>query len=341
VTGGCGFIGSAFIRYLFRDAGFAGDVVNLDLLTYAGNPENVVGCVDEARYTFVPGDICDEELVERICVEHAIDTIVHFAAETHVDRSIHSPAVFVNTNVVGTLRLLDVVRRRPTIHFHHVSTDEVYGSLGATGSFSEDSPYRPNSPYAASKAASDHLVRAYAHTYGLSTVVSNCSNNYGAYQFPEKLIPLMILNMLEGKPLPVYGDGGHVRDWLFVDDHAAAIWLLLRHGRSGQTYNVGGDSERTNLQVVDSLIAAVAELTQSPPASLRELVTFVTDRPGHDRRYAIDCSRLKDTLGWRQRCSFEEGLRRTVRWYSEHPQWISRVRTGAYREWLTQNYDKR
>jgi dTDP-glucose 4,6-dehydratase len=341
VTGGAGFIGSSFIRYLFGPAKFEGTVVNLDLLTYAGNPENVAGSVDEARYTLVRGDIGDQALVDELCGKHAIDAIVNFAAESHVDRSIHGPAAFVQTNVVGTLQLLEVVRRRPEIHFHHVSTDEVYGSLGPTGAFREDSPYRPNSPYAASKAASDHLVRAYAHTYGLSVTISNCSNNYGPYQFPEKLIPLMILNMLEGKPLPVYGSGSNVRDWLYVDDHADALLLILRRGTRGETYNIGGNSERTNLEVIEQLIRVTAARTGGDADDLRALITYVKDRPGHDQRYAIDCSYLKTTLGWQPRSSFAEGLSRTVAWYLENPGWIERVKTGAYREWLGINYDQR
>jgi dTDP-glucose 4,6-dehydratase len=341
VTGGCGFIGSAFIRFLFRRPDFDGKLVNLDVMTYAANPDNVAGAVDERRYTFVHGDICDEELVERVCREHEIDTIVNFAAESHVDRSILGPQVFVQTNVVGTLHLLEVVRRLPSIHFHHVSTDEVYGSLGETGLFREDSPYAPNSPYAASKAASDHLVRAYAHTYGLSTTVSNCSNNYGPCQFPEKLIPLMILNLQEKKPLPVYGDGGNVRDWLYVDDHAEALWIILRQGARGATYNIGGEAEWNNLALIKQLIGSFAEVQRHDPAPLFDLITFVTDRPGHDRRYAIDCSRLKRELGWRQQHDLASGLRHTIQWYLDNPQWIARVKNGSYREWIEKNYGDR
>ncbi len=341
VTGGCGFIGSAFIRWLFRQPGFRGRVTNLDLLTYAANPENVEGAVDGERYTLERVDIRDGERVEAICRASAIDAIVHFAAESHVDRSIHGPGVFVDTNIVGTYRLLEVVRALPHIHFHHVSTDEVYGSLGPTGSFTETTPYCPSSPYSASKAASDHLVRAYAHTYGISTTLSNCSNNYGPYQFPEKLIPLMILNMLEGKPLPVYGDGSNVRDWLYVDDHVEAIWTIVRQGRRGETYNIGGEAEWPNLALLERLIEVVAELAGRDGGSLRELITFVTDRPGHDLRYAIDCSKLKRELGWKQRHDLPGGLRETARWYLDHPRWIERVRTGAYRDWIEQNYGTR
>jgi len=341
VTGGAGFIGSAFIRSLFGRADFTGRVVNYDVLTYAGNPENVKGAVDPERYTLVRGDICDRDLVLKTCEEHEIDTIVNFAAESHVDRSILGPSAFVQTNVMGTLALLEVVRARPRIHFHHVSTDEVFGSLGPTGAFVEESPYQPNSPYSASKAASDHLVRAYAHTYGISTTLSNCSNNYGPFHFPEKLVPLMILNMLEGKPLPVYGDGSNVRDWLFVDDHAEAIALVIERGPSGSTYNVGGRAEWQNLALLRRLLAIVAEETGKDPATLERLITFVKDRPGHDQRYAVDCSKIERELGWKPRHDLESGLRETVRWYLANPEWIARVRSGAYREWIEANYGAR
>jgi len=341
VTGGCGFIGSAFIRFLFRQAGFSGKIVNLDLLTYAANPDNVAGAVDPARYTFVQGDIGDSELVSRLCREHAVDTLVHFAAESHVDRSIVGPGAFMQANILGTYHLLEVVRTLSHIHFHHVSTDEVYGSLGPTGLFSETTPYDPSSPYSASKAASDHLVRAYARTYGISTTLSNCSNNYGPYQFPEKLIPLMILNLLEGKPLPVYGTGANIRDWLFVDDHAEAIWTIVSNGRRGETYNVGGEAEWTNIALLHRLIDVVAQTAGRDPEQLRAQITFVADRPGHDARYAIDCSKLKTELGWTQAHDIGSGLSETVRWYLEHPDWISRVKSGAYREWLDKNYQAR
>lgn len=341
VTGGCGFIGSAFIRYLFRQQDFLGKVVNLDLLTYAANPANVMGCVDTSRYEFVHGDIRDNELVERVCRDHNIDTLVHFAAESHVDRSISGPDIFIQTNIVGTQHLLEVVRTLPHIHFHHVSTDEVYGSLGPTGYFTETTPYQPSSPYSASKAASDHLVRSYVHTYGIKATLSNCSNNYGPYQFPEKLLPLMLLNMLEGKPLPVYGDGSNVRDWLYVDDHAEAIWTIVRNGQLGDTYNVGGEAEWNNLALLHRLIDVVAELTAKDPASIKQLITFVKDRPGHDLRYAIDCSKVKRELGWSQRHNIESGLKDTVRWYLDHPDWVASVRSGAYRNWIEQNYGER
>jgi dTDP-glucose 4,6-dehydratase len=341
VTGGAGFIGSAFIRRLFKTPEFSGKIVNLDLLTYAGNPENLKGLVDEGRYTLVRGDIADQKLVEDLCERHAIDAIVNFAAESHVDRSILGPGVFVQTNIVGTYALLEVVRKRPSIHFHHVSTDEVYGSLGPTGLFTEQTAYDPSSPYSASKAASDHLVRAYQRTYGISTTVSNCSNNYGPYHFPEKLIPLMILNLFEGKELPVYGDGLNVRDWLFVDDHAQALWTILTRGRAGQTYNVGGNNEWTNIAIVRKLIELVAAVQSKPRAELEGLIRYVKDRPGHDRRYAIDSSKLKSELGWTPAHDLESGLAETVRWYAENTAWVQSVRSGAYREWLDANYSAR
>jgi len=341
VTGGCGFIGSAFVRYLLSLPAFEGTVVNLDLLTYAANPDNVAEVAHSPRYAFVHADIGDAEAVARVCHEQAIDTIVHFAAESHVDRSILGPAAFVQANIVGTHRLLEVVRAHSQIHFHHVSTDEVYGSLGATGAFRETTAYDPSSPYSASKAASDHLVRAYARTYGLSTTLSNCSNNYGPYQFPEKLIPLMIGNLCDGKPLPVYGTGENVRDWLYVDDHVEAIWTILERGERGQTYNIGGDAEWTNLALLYKLIDVVARVSGRDVQAMREQITFVADRPGHDARYAIDCSKLKSELGWSQRHDIESGLLATVRWYLEHPEWVARVNSGAYREWLTQNYSQR
>lgn len=341
VTGGCGFIGSAFIRFLFRQPHFTGNVVNLDLLTYAANPANVAECVDESRYALVRGDICDGEMVQHLCRDRDIDTVVHFAAESHVDRSILGPDVFIQTNIVGTHRLLEAVRMLPRIHFHHVSTDEVYGSLGSTGHFTEATAYQPNSPYSASKAASDHLVRAYAHTYAIRATLSNCSNNYGPYQFPEKLLPLMLLNLLEQRPLPVYGTGSNVRDWLYVDDHVEAIWMIVRNGQLGETYNIGGQAEWNNLALVHRLIEIVAEMTGKDADALKRLITFVKDRPGHDLRYAIDCSKIKRELGWSQRHDINSGLRDTVRWYLDNPEWVTSVRSGAYRNWIEQNYGKR
>lgn len=339
VTGGAGFIGSAFIRYLLSpQTGFNGKCVNLDALTYAGNPENLAPISHDPRYVFEEGDIRNEPLVEQLCREHAIDTIIHFAAESHVDRSILGPKAFVETNILGTFHLLEVVKRHPHIHFHHVSTDEVYGSLGITGYFTEETAYQPNSPYSASKAASDHLVRAYHHTYGLSTCISNCSNNYGPYHFPEKLIPLMILNCLDRKALPVYGQGVNVRDWLYVDDHAHALYLLLQYGRKGETYNIGGESERRNIDVVREIMRLIADIQKVELRELENLIAYVSDRPGHDLRYAIDCSKIKREIGWEPAHTFSDGLRQTVRWYMNNKEWVRNVQTGQYRQWMEANY---
>jgi len=350
VTGGAGFIGSNFIRHVIEKTGFEGRVVNLDKLTYAGNPENLsdIARKYKDRYVFVKGDICDYALVGRLFKKYKFDAVVHFAAESHVDRSIFGPKDFVETNIHGTFSLLEAARSawagRKDVRFHHVNTDEVYGSLGAAGKFKETTPYDPRSPYSASKASSDHLVRAYHHTYGLPVTISNCSNNYGPYHFPEKLIPLVILNAMEGKPLPVYGDGKNVRDWLYVEDHCAAIRRILDKGVPGRTYNVGGDCEMKNIDVVRSVCAALEELLPSPenPAlggkNYEDLITFVKDRPGHDRRYAIDFSRIKRELGWRPSVDFNGGILRTVRWYLQNPGWVKSVRTGAYRKWLKKNY---
>lgn len=317
VTGGAGFIGSAFIRMLFSDPGFAGSVVNLDLLTYAGNLKNLEARVDLARYNFVQGDVQDRLLLDSLLVD--IDTVVHFAAESHVDRSIDGPKDFIRTNILGSFTLLEAIRSRQAgrqqIHLHHVSTDEVFGSLGSSGYFTEQTPYDPRSPYSASKAASDHLVRAYHHTYGLSCTISNCSNNYGPCQYPEKLIPLMIQNCVAGQPLPVYGDGQNVRDWLHVDDHVAAIWQVLTRAASGTTWNIGGRNELTNLQLLDRLIEAVATQTGKAPEEFRQLIRFMQDRSGHDRRYAIDCSKIEQLLGWQPAVDFKAGLEQAVGWY--------------------------
>jgi dTDP-glucose 4,6-dehydratase len=340
VTGGAGFIGGNFVHYLL---GSTKDVrvVNLDKLTYAGNLDTLAPLGGDARHVFVQGDIGDRALVSRLLADYEVDAVVNFAAESHVDRSIDGPAAFVETNVVGTFNLLDCARtywsglggtRKPGFRFLHVSTDEVYGSLGPDGKFTETTPYAPNSPYSASKAASDHLVRAWFHTYGLPVLTTNCSNNYGPYQFPEKLIPLMILKALRGEPLPIYGDGGNIRDWLYVEDHCRAIWRVLEAGRPGEVYNVGGDSERTNLEVVDTLCALLDErLPDSAHRPHAGLKTFVADRPGHDRRYAIDASKLSSELGWEPQESFETGLGRTLDWYLANPEWCRRVTDGSYR----------
>jgi dTDP-glucose 4,6-dehydratase len=339
VTGGAGFIGGNFVHFVLGSQPDT-QVVNLDKLTYAGNLDTLAPLAGDARHIFVQGDIGDRDLVARLLADYRVDAVVNFAAESHVDRSIDGPADFVQTNVVGTFNLLDCARAywsglgnagKAAFRFLHVSTDEVYGSLGPTGKFTETTPYAPNSPYSASKAASDHLVRAWFHTYELPVLTTNCSNNYGPYQFPEKLIPLMILKAMAGEPLPIYGDGGNIRDWLYVEDHCRAIWRVLEAGRPGEVYNVGGDSERANLDVVDTLCALLDELLpDSPHRPHAGLKTFVTDRPGHDRRYAIDASKLKAELGWRPEESFETGLRRTVAWYLENGDWCRRVTDGSY-----------
>jgi dTDP-glucose 4,6-dehydratase len=339
VTGGAGFIGGNFIHFILDTTDAR--VVNLDLLTYAGNLDTLAALKGNPRHVFIQGDIGDAALVGRLLAEYEVDVVVNFAAESHVDRSIDGPADFVKTNVVGTFNLLDRARAywsslsgpaRDGFRFLHVSTDEVYGSLGATGLFTETTPYAPNSPYSASKAASDHLVRAWFHTYGLPVFTTNCSNNYGPYQFPEELIPLMILKAQRGEPLPIYGDGGNIRDWLYVTDHCKAIWRVLEAGKPGEVYNVGGNSERTNLDVVDTLCALLDELRpDSPRRPHAQLKHFVADRPGHDRRYAIDASKLKRELGWQPEETFESGMRRTVSWYLDHPDWCQRVMDGSYR----------
>lgn len=345
VTGGAGFIGSNFIHFLFEKAGFEGRIVNLDALTYAGNLESLADVAEKfggTRYFFERADICDRSAVERTFATYAPDAVVHLAAESHVDRSILGPEAFIKTNIMGTFTLLDVARSawkgRGDVLFHHISTDEVFGSLGDSGYFTEDTKYDPRSPYSASKASSDHFVRAYHHTYGLPVTLSNCSNNYGPYQFPEKLIPLMILNMLEGKFLPVYGDGKNIRDWIYVEDHNAAVWEIMKNGVAGRSYNIGGENEWENIRLLDRLIEIVAEEAGKDLGELRSLIAYVKDRPGHDRRYAIDCSRIKNELTWKQGFSFDEGLRTTVRWYLRHPSWCQHVRTGEYKTWMTNNY---
>ena len=347
VTGGAGFIGSNFILQWMSNEPFP--VVNIDKLTYAGNLANLESVAADPRYTFVHGDINDRDLVGELLRRHQPRAIIHMAAESHVDRSIHGPDDFVRTNVNGTLSLLEETRsywgslppsEKAEFRFLHVSTDEVYGSLGPDDpAFSEITPYAPNSPYSASKAASDHLVRAYHHTYGLPTLTTNCSNNYGPYQFPEKLVPLMILNAASGKPLPVYGDGQNVRDWLFVTDHCDAMRTVLRRGNVGTTYNIGGQSERRNIEMVGAICAVLDELRPDDPVvPHRELVTFVKDRPGHDRRYAIDASKLERELGWKPRETFESGIRKTVQWYLANEAWVRDVTSGAYRQWIETQY---
>ncbi|MCH5288423.1 MAG: dTDP-glucose 4,6-dehydratase [Treponema sp.] len=368
VTGGAGFIGSNFIHYLFgkstsgeaafEDAQFTGRVVNLDALTYAGNGESLddidaefgTGASGERRYFFEKADICDRAAVERIFREYDIDTVVHFAAESHVDRSIVGPEAFIRTNVLGTHTLLDVARaywgisldnQRDDVLFHHISTDEVYGSLGETGYFTETTSYDPRSPYSASKAASDHIVMAYHHTYGLPVTLSNCTNNYGPFQFPEKLIPLMILNMQRGTSLPVYGAGTNIRDWIYVEDHNRAVWLILKDGKTGEKYNIGGENEWQNIALLDKLIEVAANGLGKSADDIRKTITHVKDRPGHDLRYAIDCTKIKRELGWERKMTFERGLALTVRWNLTHPDWIRRILSGEYMQWVEKNYGDR
>ncbi|HKY02631.1 MAG TPA: dTDP-glucose 4,6-dehydratase [Burkholderiales bacterium] len=349
VTGGAGFIGSNFVLdWLAQNDE---PILNVDKLTYAGNPANLESVAAHPSYHLVKADICDRDQLCRLFEEHRPRAVVHFAAESHVDRSIHGPAEFIHTNVVGTFNLLEEARtywsglpnaEKSTFRFLHVSTDEVYGSLGPVDpAFSETTAYAPNSPYSASKAASDHLVRAYHHTYGMPTVTTNCSNNYGPYQFPEKLIPLIIFNATHEQPLPVYGDGMNVRDWLYVGDHCAAIRTVLAKGRVGEVYNIGGNAERANIEVVKKICAILDELRPRAAGPHEALIRYVTDRPGHDRRYAIDATKIRNELGWQPTESFDSGMRRTVQWYLEHEEWIAAVNSGEYRKWLTQNYAQR
>lgn len=353
ITGGAGFIGANFVvDWLAKNDE---PVVNLDLLTYAGNMQNLAGLsADEAkqrRHVFVKGDIGDGGLIKKLLEEHRIRAVVNFAAESHVDRSIHGPEDFIQTNIVGTFRLLEAARsywgglpesEKSVFRFLHVSTDEVYGSLGKNDpAFTEMNRYEPNSPYSASKAASDHLVRAYHHTYGLPVVTTNCSNNYGPFQFPEKLIPLVIHNALAGKPLPIYGDGQQIRDWLYVEDHCSAIRRVLEGGRLGETYNIGGWNEKPNLDVVHTLCAILdVEKPRADGKSYTEQIAFVTDRPGHDRRYAIDASKIQRELGWKPAETFETGMKKTVRWYLDHQDWVGNITSGAYRQWIDKNYQR-
>ncbi|MFY2838709.1 dTDP-glucose 4,6-dehydratase [Achromobacter xylosoxidans] len=347
VTGGAGFIGSNFVLDWLAQSDEP--VITLDKLTYAGNPDNLSSLKDDARHRLVHGDIGDADLVTQLLAEHKPRAVLNFAAESHVDRSIHGPGEFIQTNIVGTFHLLESVRaywsalpdaERAAFRFLHVSTDEVYGSLNKTDpAFKETNRYEPNSPYSASKAASDHLVRAYHHTYGLPVLTTNCSNNYGPYHFPEKLIPLVIHNALAGKPLPIYGDGQQIRDWLYVQDHCSAIRRVLEAGRLGETYNIGGWNEKANLEVVHTLCALLDELSpRADGQSYATQITFVKDRPGHDRRYAIDATRLERELGWKPAETFETGIRKTVAWYLANPQWVANITSGAYREWIHTQY---
>lgn len=354
VTGGCGFIGSNFIRLLFKDKDFQGRVINLDKLTYAANPVNLEDVQEEykERYIFEKGCICDNEKTEDIFKKYEIDSVVHFAAESHVDRSISGPAEFIKTNITGTFNLLETARNiweeRKDVLFHHISTDEVYGSLGETGLFYEHTPYDPRSPYSASKASSDHIVRSYFHTYGLPVTITNCSNNYGPYQFPEKLIPFMILSMLKGEKLPVYGDGKNVRDWIHVDDHNNAVIKVLEKGKPGETYNIGGESEKTNIEIIEKLCEILEAKRPSHENQNMEknknyldLISFVKDRPGHDRRYAINCDKIKKELGFEQSINFEAGMEKTVDWYIKNLDWVDSIRTGEYQNWIEKNYTNR
>ena len=352
VTGGAGFIGSNFIHYLLRVEKDV-KVINLDVLTYAGNLENLSDVADDPRYSFVQGDICNAEFVENLMRDNRVDTVVHFAAESHVDRSILGPRQFVETNVMGTLTLLEAARKvwvkesvipMEEARFHHVSTDEVFGSLApGEPAWTEETPYAPNSPYAASKASSDHLVRSYGHTFKLPYTITNCSNNYGPYQFPEKLIPLMILNAIEGRNLPVYGDGQQIRDWLHVEDHCEAIHLVLKKGQTGSTYNIGGENQPANLTIVETICDILDEVNPaSPHKPHKNLIQFVKDRPGHDRRYDMDTHKISTELGWRPRHNLTQGLLDTVQWYLSHPEWVTAIRQKhEYQGWMDANYKSR
>ena len=348
VTGGAGFIGSNFVRYVFNNTDFTGRIINLDKLTYAGNIENLSDIEMKfggKNYFFQHGDICNAEMLETLFAKYEIDTVVHFAAESHVDRSIHGPAEFMNTNIMGTFNLLETARKfwngKDGFLFHHISTDEVYGSLGETGYFMETTPYDPRSPYSASKASSDHIVMAYNHTYGLPVTMTNCSNNYGPFQFPEKLIPVIIFNIKDGKPLPVYGDGKNIRDWVYVDDHNSAVWAVINKGRTGETYNIGGENEWENIKLVNVLCEKIAIRDGKDKEYYKKLISYVKDRPGHDRRYAINCNKIKNELGWKQSFDFDGGLDETIDWYLSNNEWIDHIRSGDYRKWMEKNYSNR
>jgi dTDP-glucose 4,6-dehydratase len=345
ITGGAGFIGSHLVHLMVKKYPNY-HIYNLDKLTYAGNLENLKDIEKESNYTFIKGDIVDENFINELFAEHNFDGLIHLAAESHVDRSIHSPLEFIYTNIVGTVNLLNAARNTwkedmGNKRFYHVSTDEVYGSLGETGAFVETTPYDPHSPYSASKASSDHLVRAYHDTYGLNIVISNCSNNYGPYQFPEKLIPLFINNILHNRPLPVYGKGINVRDWLYVEDHVKAIDLIYHQGRKGETYNIGGNNEWKNIDLIHQLIAITDELLQRPKGTSTQLITFVSDRKGHDLRYAIDASKIKNELGWQPSVQFDEGFRTTVKWYLDNEDWLKNVTSGNYQKYYEEMYSNR
>ncbi|MCR5217756.1 dTDP-glucose 4,6-dehydratase [Treponema sp.] len=361
VTGGAGFIGSNFINYLlglsatsspeFMDSGFTGRIINVDCLTYAGNPDNLkMASQIKDRYIFEQADICDRSKMEEIFKKYDIDTVVHFAAESHVDRSILGPEAFIKTNVMGTFTLLDIARnywgisldnKRDDVIFHHISTDEVYGSLGPEGYFTEETPYDPRSPYSSSKASSDHIAMAYYHTYGMPLTLSNCTNNYGPYQFPEKLLPFMISNIRDGKNLPVYGQGKNIRDWIYVEDHNRAVWQILKDGRYGQKYNIGGENEWQNINLLTKVIELTAPLVGKNPEDVKKSIVFVKDRPGHDARYAIDCTKIKKELGWERKMTFEQGLNLTVNWYLNNKEWMDRILSGEYKNWLSKNYQGR
>lgn len=363
ITGGAGFIGCNFIHYLlgestaggaaFTDADFDGTIVNVDCLTYAGNAESLKDIEKKyggKRYFFEKVDICDRPQIERILKQYDIDTIIHFAAESHVDRSILGPEAFMKTNVMGTFTLLDCARNfwkkedgsiRDDVLFHHISTDEVYGSLGETGYFTETTPYDPRSPYSSSKASSDHIVMAYFHTYGLPVTLSNCTNNYGPFQFPEKLLPLMITNIKEGKTLPVYGDGKNIRDWIYVEDHNRGVWQIVNKSPAGEKWNLGGENEWENIRLLNTVIDLASKELGKNPEEVRKTISFVKDRPGHDRRYAIDCTKAKTKLGWERKMTFEEGLLSTIKWYLSHSEWIEHIKSGAYKEWIKNNYGNR